>query len=156
VSLRELLNTDRVKLRVCWSRPEYLYPYTSLNCGRCEKCLRTIAALAYAGVDPNRCGFNVDESTFGLMKYLFEEKLLTQNHINLWWKPLQQALTDEVEADFFGSKQFFEWFKAKNLDSMGKSNQSLLHSLYFKFPYFRVKYFKKIYNLIVPSKYEIH
>jgi hypothetical protein len=98
----------------------------------------------------------VDDSTFGLMKFVFEEKLLTQNHINLWWKPLQQVIPDEVEADFFGSKQFFKWFRTKNLDSMGKSNRTLLYSLYFKFPYFRVKYFKKIYDSILPNKYEIY
>jgi hypothetical protein len=34
-----------VTLRVCWLNPDQ-----SNNCGRCEKCLRTMTSLAAAGV----------------------------------------------------------------------------------------------------------
>jgi predicted protein tyrosine phosphatase len=54
MSLKELLNNDRIKLRVCWSRPEYLYPYTFLNCGKCEKCLRTISRPRLRGHRPKQ------------------------------------------------------------------------------------------------------
>jgi hypothetical protein len=155
-SLKELLNSKRSTLRVCWSGPEYLYPYTSLNCGRCEKCLRTIAALAYAGVDPNRCGFNVDESTFTLMKFLFEGKLLTHRSIETWWKPLQQVIPDEVEVDVHGSKNFFDWFRKADLDLMGKQPRTLLHSLYFKLPYSISQYGRIIHGSIFSNKKDVY
>ena len=86
-ALKNLLINERITLRVCLSTPEYLYPYNIMNCSRCEKCLRTIVYLVYAGIDPNNCGFNVDDSTFDLIRYIFEEKLLTKKQIELWWKP---------------------------------------------------------------------
>jgi hypothetical protein len=41
------------QLRVCWSNPLD----SSQNCGRCEKCVRTIVGLLVAGADPRQYGF---------------------------------------------------------------------------------------------------
>ena len=156
VALKNLLKNGRIKLRVCWSEPEFFLPYDSLNCSRCEKCLRTIASLVYVGIDPNECGFNVDDSTFKIMRFLFEENVLTHKQIKIWWKPLQKLIPDDVEFDFHGSKEFFEWFKTKNLDLTGKKYRTLLHSLYFKFPFLISHKFKKVYDLIAPGKYQMY
>lgn len=41
---------------------------TGGNCGRCEKCSRTILGLELAGLDPNKYGFNVKTDTFSNIK----------------------------------------------------------------------------------------
>ena len=67
-------------LRVCWENPDNAY-----NCGRCEKCLRTMANLAAAGLlercsafvtplDPERLGQVRIPSD--LVAYHFQESLL--------------------------------------------------------------------------------
>jgi len=39
------------------------------NCGKCEKCFRTIAGLVLENINPNQCGFNnVNAETFNLIK----------------------------------------------------------------------------------------
>lgn len=154
-SLKELLNNNRIKLRVCWSEPEFLFQHGLMNCGKCEKCLRTIASLAHVGIDPNNCGFDVDGSTFESMKYLLEGKLLTQNSIKAWWKPLQLATPDEEELDVCGSKHFFEWFKKANLDLMGRQHRTLLESAYFKLPYFMSNCGRRVYRSIFPNRNDI-
>ena len=75
------LKDKGILLRVCWSDAKYLTPGNLLNCSKCEKCLRTIVALILAKVDPNKFGFNVDETTFELMKFLLTEKVLTKKGI---------------------------------------------------------------------------
>ena len=155
LSMKNFIRNTKIKLRVCWSSPEYLFPYNIMNCNKCEKCLRTIASLTYAGINPNECGFHVDDSTFELMRFIFEEKLLTQKHIKIWWKPLQKMIPDEIEGDVFGSKQFFEWFKTLDLDSKGRQYRNPLYSLYFQFPFFVSDNLRRLYISIWPNKYQI-
>jgi len=142
--LKKLLDTKRIKFRVCWSDPEYLFKMGSMNCNKCEKCLRTIASLALAEINPNHCGFNVDDSTFDLMKILFEKKLLTQQHLRFWWNPLHKRIPDKIKADIFGSKQFFEWFKTLKLDSIAKPHKTVQSILYYTFPYSMYQLFSRI------------
>jgi hypothetical protein len=132
-TMKQLLTNNRITLRVCNSK--HLLPDGLMNCSKCEKCLRTIASLAYTGVDPNKCGFNVYETTFDLMKFLFTNKILTKKNIKIWWKPLQQAIPEHVENDFYGSRNFFEWFRDINLDYMGKTYRTVLYSTYFMLPF---------------------
>jgi hypothetical protein len=150
-NLKQLIENKRIKLRVCWADSEYLLSNDLLNCSKCEKCLRTIAALTHYGIDPNDCGFNIDNSTFRLMRFLLTKKLMTKEHINTWWKPIQQIIPAKLETDLYGSKQFFEWFKELNLDKMEKSSSTLL-SLYLKFPFLISQNMKKVYEHFAPAK----
>jgi len=133
--LKKFLNYNRIELRVCWLDPIHLLKMDAMNCSKCEKCLRTIASLALAGISPNDCGFDVDESTFNSMKNLFEKKLLTRQHLELWWKPIQQRVPDNIDVDVFGSKQFFEWFKTLDLDRVARPTYTPLSYIYYKSPY---------------------
>jgi hypothetical protein len=152
--LRDHLNGG-VKLRVCWSNPEYLKRVGLTNCGKCEKCLRTIAALTYSGVDPNRCGFKIDESNFATMKYMFEGKLLSRSAIDTWWKPLQDALPEVVSEDFQGSKGFFDWFRGVDLGAMERKPRSSLHSLVVKLPYPIWRLYRRFYRSVTPARVNV-
>ena len=80
-----------------------------MNDNECEKCLRTIVTLVFAGVDPNICGFKVDESTFDLIKRKWNKKSIS-NFTESWWE-LQERIPEHIDFDIYGSKQFFMWFR---------------------------------------------
>lgn len=121
---------NKLTLRVCLSQHE------KLNCSVCMgKCLRTIAPLVLAGIDPNECGFEVDESTFGLLKCLIEREGLDPKDTELAWRDLQNRIPDKIENDLYGSKAFFEWFKKCDLSS-AQQNLDRHKKLYYKLPYY--------------------
>jgi hypothetical protein len=130
----EFLN-HRIQLRVCWARGELLSSPDQLNCNRCEKCLRTIASLLQAHIDPNICGFRVDASTMEVMRFLFKKRLLPQKSLSVWWKPIQKNIPDQISYDLHGSRSFFEWFKKVRLESRARKFLPTLFGLYKFFPY---------------------
>lgn len=154
--LKKFINDNGAELRVCWALPEYLLRFNLMNCNKCEKCLRTIAALVYAGIDPNDCGFEVDDSTFYLMRFLIERKLLSLKHLTYLWKPLQQVIPDKIKEDIHGSKKFLEWFKTVDLDSVAKPPSSLSTFLYYNVPYPVSNMLGKIFYESRPNKYTMY
>jgi len=143
--LKKLFEDNRLHIRVCWADTEYLLKQNELNCSKCEKCLRTIASLTLEGIDPNKCGFQIDDSTFKIMKYLIEKRYLTKQHLTLWWKPIQEAIPENITQDFHGSKSFFKWFKTINLDSYAAEYKTSLLTLYTIFPYWISNPIRKIF-----------
>ncbi len=83
-----------------------------LNCSRCEKCSRTIVGLALEGIDPNLCGFKVDDRTFDHIKrkLLMPELRFADDDPNMW-RDIQACIPDTITSDLYGSKTFFEWLK---------------------------------------------
>lgn len=141
-ALKDILNAHRLRLRPCWyasdlySRPEHpLHPSDPINCNKCVKCLRTVAELTLAGIDPNECGFGVDHSTFDRMRLLIQGRMLSHREMGLAWKPLQQAIPNEIEGCSHDAKQFFEWLKTVDLDSVEGRPGGFLSDLYFSLPY---------------------
>jgi hypothetical protein len=132
--LKKYLNQKKITLRVC-GQVENLLETHLLNCGRCEKCLRTIATLLLAGIDPNECGFKLNESILKLVKTLFRQKKTSLKIILKFWKPIQQIIPDEIETDKCGSKEFFTWLKNVDLNSVGKPLNEPISILYHKTPF---------------------
>jgi len=83
-----------------------------LNCSRCEKCSRTIVGLALEGIDPGRCGFNVDDRTFANIKrkLLWDRLMFTYKKSGMW-NDIKGAIPDYLATDRYGSKAFFEWLR---------------------------------------------
>jgi hypothetical protein len=142
-AIKKYLTPNRVKLRVCGVNRRF--QTNSFNCNRCEKCLRTISNLALFGVDPNECGFDADNSSFNQLRSRFEKGRIEQKHIVYWCRPLQKLIPDEITQDYYGSKEFFEWYKTLNFETFNKSlkitdellqlSKKVLAILYFKTPY---------------------
>ena len=126
--IRKYLRNNKLTLRVCLSQ------HKKLNCSVCLKCLRTISALAFAGINPNECGFEVNRSTFILMKSLIERKKLDEFSIETNWKDLQNMTPNKIENDLYGSKAFFEWFKKCNLN-LAQERLDVYKRIYYKLPY---------------------
>lgn len=99
-------------LRVCCSST------SNYNCGRCEKCLRTITALVLEEMDPENCDFKV-EINRKLFQYLKDCLIKGRFHLGenqiFIWKDIQKHIPEQINQDMYGSKEFFEWFKEFDL-----------------------------------------
>jgi len=98
-------------LRVCYSQ------FRELNCGKCEKCLRTITGLILENIDPNKCGFDVDKNFFSLLKKFFVNErfyLIAHNKVGMW-TDIQRHIPKTFTNDMYNSKEFFEWFRGFDL-----------------------------------------
>ena len=113
-----------------------------INDSKCEKCLRTIAFLALAGVDPNKCGFKITDSTFSEMRHLWESMKTSRTHSN--WREIQRLIPEKLDSDFHGSKDFFEWFK--DFDFQTSERNWFYTDLYMNLPYQIACILDKIYR----------
>jgi hypothetical protein len=111
-------------LRVCTSSTR------SLNCGKCEKCLRTITGLTLENIDPNECGFSVDEGVWAYIEERFRLRTLKMNENlkvspssyvidTLAWKDIQANISENSGHNLLNSRQFFVWLKNFDLTSYG-------------------------------------
>ena len=61
-------------LKVCHSQ------FREINCGICEKCLRTIIGLTLENLEPQNCNFKLKKEVFILTKAYFKHHLLDLEH----------------------------------------------------------------------------
>jgi len=113
-------------LRVCTSRESR--EAIGAKC-RCEKCCRSITGLVLEGIDPKKCGLNVDANTLNLIKEslinakLFGRKALAERRgkvvIRIYpayeWEDIQSHIPKIIDNDLYDSKKFFEWFRDFNI-----------------------------------------
>lgn len=74
-----------IHLHVCWKTPG------GKNCGRCEKCLRTMMALLIEGADPREYGFD-SLPDFSYVKRFVREEFPFDEILIPLWKQLQVAM----------------------------------------------------------------
>lgn len=128
-------------LRVCWSQ------FSDFNCGTCEKCLRTITALALENIDPNKCGFNINGNFFDILKQNLIENRINIEHAFLW-KDIQRHLPKVMNHNLYGCEDFFNWFKEFNIvENKPKRNfniNNLPFHVYYELPENLQKTIKRI------------
>ena len=139
MALSDYLVKEKTPLRVC--KRSHLID-DCLNDNICEKCLRTIVTLVFAGVDPNECGFRVDESTFELIKKKWKSKNVSNYFESAWWE-LQAIIPEDMDFDIYGSKAFFEWFRDYEVDE--NEGNWFFTDLYNSLPYRLAFYLNKVY-----------
>jgi len=110
-------------LRVCTEGKK------NLNCGKCKRCLPTIAGLALEGIDPNKCGLKMDNQTLANLKQnfinrqyqIFEDPVISPifSYRTDDWKEIQNEIPECLIPDLYKSKEFFEWLEDFNLTSYG-------------------------------------
>jgi len=108
------------RLKVCSK-----YQLAGINCGKCEKCSRTIVGLLAEGIDPNKFGFKINSNTLSNIKKVLEAggffgrkglserpaKLVNRLYPIFEWEDIQQHLPKTLDHDLFGSEEFFGWFR---------------------------------------------
>jgi hypothetical protein len=98
-------------LNICWNHDAQTQ-FVEINCGRCEKCQRTIAGLLLDGVDPTRLGFRIDDDFFDHLRARLPQYTAT----NLSdWQVLQAAIPASLDHDLHGSRSFFAWLRGQAL-----------------------------------------
>lgn len=96
-------------LRVCYSQ------FHDFNCGRCEKCSRSIASLILENIDADKCGFNVDDRFFdSLKKDLVENRLISIDNTGIW-RDIQEHIPETIDFNLHNSKEFFNWLRDFNV-----------------------------------------
>lgn len=128
----QIKNTGRYPLlRVCYSQSR------DFNCSKCEKCCRTITGLILEHIDPNECGFSIDNNFFDFLK----ANLLKGEFIEypgLPWYVIQRYASKAINRNLYNSKEFFKWFRhfdIPNNTSKRKINVTrCLFCIYYKFP----------------------
>jgi hypothetical protein len=91
-------NNTPFKLRVCYSELR-----KSFNCSNCEKCYRTILGLVLAGENPNKFGFNVDETFYDNMYNILNIGSASKG-MAYFWKELSQKAKNSKEPYIFANK----------------------------------------------------
>ena len=138
-AISEYLKNENITINVCVNS---VLVNGKVNCSQCEKCLRTIAPLVLSGYDPNNLGFNVDESTFEKMKSLWLDRKLSGN--NNHWLSLREAIPEYIEDDIYGSREFFNWFRDYDFQSVKEIWFWL--ELYMRLPYPLAKQIDRVYR----------
>lgn len=97
-------------LRVCWSQ------FRDFNCGKCEKCSRTIAGLVLEKIDPNECGFNIESGFFDFLKQQFIERRFSLSPGKAFlWRDIQRQIPKVMKHNLCGCKDFFTWLRGFNI-----------------------------------------
>ncbi len=98
------------RLRVCFESAH------KTNCGKCEKCLRTITGLAIEGIDPNKCNFDIDKKTFPQLKDNFTKGVFRADPGLIYiWSDIQKRIPEFIDTDIKGSKEFLTWLRGFDL-----------------------------------------
>lgn len=85
--------------------------FIRLNCLECDKCERVIGMLVMNGVDPNLCGYPIDDSTFDRIRHNITTQRWNANYLKYHWSEIQRNIPSEVNEDHNGSKAFLEWLR---------------------------------------------
>jgi len=121
----ELSRQDKIRLLKRYK--EYLKFLKSCNynaaynCGKCRKCLYTIAGLVLEGIDPNMCNFiNVNDETFSLIKQAILNNMIDTDDLLFMWRDIQRHIPENLEyiEKHFGKNvaDFYKWLRCINLE----------------------------------------
>ncbi len=101
------------------------YQLCGRNCGKCEKCSRTIIGLLSEGIDPNKCGFNITSDSLKYIKKILQTggffgrrgmaerpaKLINRLYPIFEWEDIQKHMSENFDHNLYNSREFFEWFR---------------------------------------------
>lgn len=132
------LKHSTLPLKVCFSgrvldKEEVKANFSNgvLNCGRCEKCQRTIVGLLLEGSDPKHCGFDMNSFSFaGLKKDILTKELKFDEHA-FYWTDIQRNISSSLVLDSENQQavDFFKWLREYDL-SKNIPHESNLHRAY--------------------------
>lgn len=109
-------------LRVCGStKSRDRLARQALNCGRCEKCVRTIVGLLAGGIDPKSCGFDMESFSARSLRVGLESGAVVLPK-SVWdlWVDIQtgiRARKKEVDTkSMYDSGPLLEWLRDYDLE----------------------------------------
>jgi hypothetical protein len=146
-AIKDYLQTGDLQLKVCLRKLDK----PQLNDNTCVKCLCTIADLVKADIDPNTCGFHVDETTWIRFKEYFKHDLEQETFggrlLLTFFENMQQTIPATIDHDFYGSRAFFNWFRDFDLKSKEK-NAWFYRDIYNSLPFPLARLLDKVYSIV--------
>jgi bacterioferritin-associated ferredoxin len=143
--------TTPMEIRVCWQSP------FGENCGKCEKCSRTILALEIEGFDPNMYGFHVDDNTFvAIMSQLEKSSWLSVPSTLEYWRDIQRNIRSRpyLNPPHEGAARLCRWLIKIDLETLGskksfsKNVWGCLAKYLASLPPFMFEGLRYLYNLV--------
>lgn len=102
---------SKLQLRVCWESKK------GQNCGKCEKCARTMANLLAEGVNPSNHGFRMNAK---LLQYMKKNKKSFMKLNKVQWKILQKKLSAKMPNQNSEYYNFCQWIVKVNFQRRRK------------------------------------
>ena len=99
------------------------------NCGKCEKCGRTIVGLELAGLNPSNHGFDINANTFSSIKEnLKNQKWLFGDDEKYMWTDLQRHARHAGTLPNPEAEELINWLINVNVETIGSkiSNYQLI------------------------------
>ncbi|MCR4903451.1 MAG: hypothetical protein K6A23_11385, partial [Butyrivibrio sp.] len=89
------------QIHVCWVTKG------GSNCGRCEKCCRTIMEIVASNGDPEKFGFKWQDKDKKEVKWLIlHDFIFTESRIETAYEPIARLM----QSESFDKKQEYQWF----------------------------------------------
>ena len=110
-----LKSKKKIKLAVCNS---YARRKSEANCSKCGKCAQAILSLIYNNINPNLCGFKVNDKTLSWIKESLETRTFFVRSSDYWtWKDLKQRLKKSNKSKSINiNHPLFKYFEKIKLD----------------------------------------
>ncbi|KRF47250.1 hypothetical protein ASG98_17025 [Bacillus sp. Soil531] len=104
-------NGSNLQLRVCWESKK------GSNCGKCEKCARTMANLLSEGLNPSNHGFRMNKN---LLKSMKKNKKSFMKLNKPQWKIIQKKLSNKIPDADSEYYDFCQWIVKVNFQRKRK------------------------------------
>ena len=105
---------ERVKLAVCY---QSVRENGQINCGRCEKCIRTATGFMAAGLDPAEVGLTVDPQVLsGWQAGLASGRRRLSDNEHFMWTDIQAGLGGDYAHHPPHVRAYLAWLEAFDFD----------------------------------------
>lgn len=74
-------NNSKLNLRVCYAEIN-----NGINCGKCEKCYRTIFGILLSDGNPNNFGFDINSTVYEEVLTKFSDGFYSKGSQYFWWE----------------------------------------------------------------------
>lgn len=123
--LREILvpwmrRGNSTSLAVCH---EYSRPRGNVNCGFCERCLRTITGFLAVGEDPARGGLPISAQSLELWREQIVSGAVRLSPETLEsWRSVQASVDPDAhhQLDVYGAVEYLRWLASTDLDAVAQ------------------------------------
>lgn len=126
-------------LRVCWSNNK------KFNCGKCEKCCRTIIGLILEDINPNECNFNFKKSDLYQIKRYFDKGIFRFTGGKIFiWNDLKKNIPKTIDKNIYYDKYFIKWlsqydFSNYKMNRLNNRISGVLNQIS-NISYYRIRY----------------
>jgi 7-cyano-7-deazaguanine synthase in queuosine biosynthesis len=91
----------------------------SMNCGRCEKCIRTAVGFHLLGIDPGEHGLEIEESSFDSLRRRISRRTQVSNAgMEFFWRDLQTQIPASLAPMPPAVRRMIDWLREQDLPAI--------------------------------------